>query len=248
MLTEENKALARRFTEEIRNKIAGIWSKCNDLALNIETLPDPSTLAMARRTSCSLDQNSKSKYADGIIYTSTNYWYLRKTVRLLAPSPDDVVYDLGCGKGRFLCVMAQRPVRRCVGIDLSPSLCEIARTNARRLRGRKTEIEIVCADCSDADLHDGTIYYMFNPFGPRTMCAVLENIYRSLVSNPRRITIAYQNPAHEEVLESCRWLELFEGFETFRGQRASFWRNRKIPLPGGLPAGIARPIKKENGK
>ncbi len=83
MLTEENKALARRFTEEIRNKVAGIWSKCNDLALNIETLPDPSIHAMARRTSCWLDQNSKSKYADAIIYATTNYWYIRKTVKLL---------------------------------------------------------------------------------------------------------------------------------------------------------------------
>jgi hypothetical protein len=47
-----------------------------------------------------------------------------------------------------------------------------------KLRGRKAPIEIVCGDASTADLGEGMIYFMFNPFGADTMGDTLENIMK----------------------------------------------------------------------
>jgi hypothetical protein len=86
--------------------------------------------------------------------------------------------------GRILCVFARKNIRRCIGIELFEDLCEISRANALRLRGRRASIEVICTDAAVADLSEGTIYYMYNPFGPATLHGVLENIMRSLLQAP----------------------------------------------------------------
>lgn len=164
-------------------------------------------------------------YDDGIVYASPDYWYVYRIARMLKPGPEDVFYDLGSGKGRILCVMARKCLQKCVGVELFEPLCETARRNAERLRGRKSSVEVTCEDAAKADVSDGTIYFMFNPFGPETMRDVLGNIESSLSKNPRHITIVYHNAVYEAVLEESSWLERYQSFQTVSGMRTSFWRN-----------------------
>jgi predicted RNA methylase len=145
---------------------------------------------------------------------------------MLNPAPEHVVYDLGCGMGRFICLMARRKVRKCVGVELQPQLCDIAQTNARLLRGRQAPVHIVCADAATADLSHGTIYYMYNPFGADTLREVLNNLRRSLAANPRKATIVYYNAVHEWLFSAEAWLEKFCEFKTFSGMNVTFWRTR----------------------
>ena len=147
-------------------------------------------------------------------------------MRALRPGPDDVFYDIGSGMGRILCVMARQRLRRCIGIELFEPLCEIARHNAVTLRGKKTPIEVLCADATTADLGDGTIYFMFNPFGAETMRDTLLNLKNSQLRKPRSITVVYYNAECESVFEDAGWLEKVEQFASFNGQRISLWRNR----------------------
>lgn len=121
--------------------------------------------------------------------------------------------------------MAQKNVRKCVGIELIESLCLVAKNNAVRLRKRKAEIGFICDDATKVDLSDGTIFYLFNPFGAETMKEVLVNIYYTLVKNPREIRIVYYNAVHEEILQSFEWLDKYYEFITFSGLSVSFWRN-----------------------
>ena len=139
------------------------------------------------------------------------------------PGPDDVFYDIGCGMGRVLCVAARWRIKRVVGIELDQPLCDIARRNADRMRGRHAPIDVRCEDASTADLSDGTIYYLYNPFGPETMRDVLGRIRRSLADRPRRVRVVYHNSVHEDLVRSCEWLELTDVFKTLRGQRVTFW-------------------------
>jgi hypothetical protein len=62
-------------------------------------------------------------------------------------------------------------------------------------------------DAVTADLSEGTVYFLFNPFGAATLAGVLENIKESLVINPRKIRILYINSAHVDLFLAQDWLE-----------------------------------------
>jgi SAM-dependent methyltransferase len=205
------------------------WQEYNDRVLNIETGGQAQGRAVTsdpRRPWYLAAPSSGAKHDDGTAYQSPDYWYVYRIARLLEPTPQDVFYDLGSGKGRILCVMARRRLKRCIGIELFDSLCEVARANANRLRGRETSIEIRCEDAARANLADGTIYFMFNPFGAETMSDVLDNIEASLQENPRTITIVYHNAYLDALLEERSWLQKCYSFSTRNGAVVSFWKSR----------------------
>jgi len=167
-----------------------------------------------------------ARHQDNFHYATIDYWNVRKVVRSLNPGPEDVFYDVGSGMGRILCVVARRRLQKCIGIELLEPLCLIARRNAAQLRRRKAPIDIVCGDATTADFADGTIYFMFNPFGPETLRDTLENIGNSLSERPRPIRIVYYNSIHESVFETLSWLVKVWQFQSFGGQRVTFWENR----------------------
>jgi len=166
-----------------------------------------------------------SEHDDASVYETIDFFYARKVIRVLDPGADDVFYDVGCGMGRILCLMARTSVKKVVGVELRPDLCEIARRNCAHLRGRKAHVEISCIDASRANMSDGTMYFFFNPFGPETLNRVIHNIEKSLAEHPRKIKIVYYNAVHESVLGSFTFLNLYHVFSSFKGQRVSFWRN-----------------------
>ena len=144
---------------------------------------------------------------DQLYYQSKCYWTVRACLGPVKITTEDVFYDVGCGAGRVLCIVAQRRLCRCVGVELSDTLCSLARENARRLRRRRTPIEIVEGDAALVDYSDGTIFFFYNPFGPQTLGAVLHRIGESVQRKPRRVQCIYLNPAACSVFDSQEWLK-----------------------------------------
>jgi predicted RNA methylase len=207
--------------------IQPMWTLCNELALNIRTTPRAQSSATeSRADSAGSPSGPRPKHDDSARYEVPDYFYMRKVLQILNPGPQDVVFDLGCGLGRFLCLAAKRKVRNCVGVELQSQLAAAAQRNARCLRGRHAPIEIRCADAATADVSGGTIYYMFNPFGSTTMRDVLANMRATLSTNPRTIKIAYYNSIHEDLFQSSGWLEKYHAFRVKSGMPATFWQNR----------------------
>lgn len=204
------------------------WTRLNEFALGIQTEPKGSFIRpIGDPQEPRKGEFSKSaRYWDNFFYTTVGYRTTRQILRLVEPRPEDVFYDIGCGMGRILCVAARKPMRKCIGVELFEPLCEIARRNAKNLRGRKTHIEVVCGDATTADLSEGTIYFMFNPFGPQTLRDTLENIRRSLAKKPRTIRIVYYKPAHKSVIEGLDWLVKVRDFEPFRRHALTIWASR----------------------
>lgn len=162
----------------------------------------------------------ESLHDDSFWYESKSYYlnwlYLRPT-RLGA---EDVVYDIGCGAGRLLFVAALCGVKRCVGLELSERLSELARMNAAKIRLPHPPIEIRQADASKEDYSEGTVFLFCNPFGALTLKTVLDQIRCSLIANPRRIRLMYIHPEsdHRELFSRTDWLEQTEEM-TFPGAR-----------------------------
>lgn len=169
---------------------------------------------------------------DGHHYEPTDYILLRRYFKPLQLAPDDVVYEIGCGMGRTACMFARRRIRKCVGIEIQPELAEQARWNARRLRGRRAEIEIHSLDAANADYSEGTVFWLNNPFGPQTLTRVLSLIRQTLQACPRTIRIAYVPPRFEWVFNTAGegWLNCYHrqrsaGFSKFP---ISYWSNAAL--------------------
>ena len=211
------------------------WTKWNEVMLNIDTRSIPrmhNGSADSPRPWYRSPASDKAEHDDAHSTASPDYWYVRKVFRIVKPRPTDVIYDVGSGTGRIVCVVSRRRLRKCVGVELFEPLCDVARKNASQLRGKKSPIEIICDDAARANMSDGTIYFLFNPFGPGTMRDFIRNVYTSLSSNPRAITIIYYNAVYESILEAEGWLERYRHFHTARGLSVSFWRSP--PLRGKL--------------
>ena len=218
--------LARRFvTSRLGAPAVWLWRRWIDWherRLNIVTVPQEEDIAddwgPARRAS--------GRHGDGRGYSAPDYGNLFRVAKVLDPGPEDVFYDMGSGRGRILCVMAQRPMKRVVGVELLEGLCEQARINAARMRGRRSEVEVCCGDVCKVDLSDGTIYFYYQPFGPATFAEVLERIRATLETNPRRVRLVDYRSKFEEVLDAADWLEKYDSFRTRTGAIVSFWRSK----------------------
>jgi tRNA A58 N-methylase Trm61 len=120
--------------------------------------------------------------------------------------PDDVFVDLGCGSGRVVCYVAGKMrLKKVIGVELMPKMVECAKQNVANAK-LLTPVDIVQGNAANANLGEGTAYYLYNPFGEETLRQVLANIHRSLAASPRTVRVLYYNPIFEEVLDACDWL------------------------------------------
>ena len=118
--------------------------------------------------------------------------------------------DLGSGKGRTLLMASDYPFRRILGVELLPSLHEIAKQNLEKYRSesqRCLTIESVCADATTfVPPVEALVIYLFNPFPESGLRRALRNLETSLSEHPRPIYVVYHNPQLESVLkETGRW-------------------------------------------
>ena len=100
--------------------------------------------------------------------------------------PEDVIVDVGAGKGRSLNWLLDRyPANRIYGIELDP---ELAAATARRLR-RYPNVTVVAADATRVIPPEGTVFYLFNPFDAE----VTARFAQALLERGRPATIVYYN-------------------------------------------------------
>lgn len=74
---------------------------------------------------------------------------------------DDVIVDVGCGKGRVInWLLSAYPNNELRGIELDPDVCT---KTSKRLQ-RFKNVEIICGDGPSLLPRDATVFYLFNPF------------------------------------------------------------------------------------
>jgi hypothetical protein len=97
---------------------------------------------------------------DLAIYEPTPAEIVDKMLRLSEISPNDVLYDLGCGDGRIVVMAAEKYGIRAVGVDINPRRIAEAKENARR-HGVEKRVQFILGDAKKADLSKATVISMF---------------------------------------------------------------------------------------
>jgi SAM-dependent methyltransferase len=116
---------------------------------------------------------------------------IRRLLRLVpAELATTTFVDIGCGKGRALLVASGLPFHRLVGLEIDPSLVDIARTlNADH------RVEVIVGDATAWEVEDDVgVVYLFNPFSQAGITAVVDQIIASLRRRPRPLVVLLLNP------------------------------------------------------
>ncbi len=144
--------------------------------------------------------------ARGIRYQPSRAIPLRRVLRAARIPTEGTFLDLGCGKGRVCMLAVMYGFGRVAGVDYSPALCRTAERNLDLLRartGRSFRSSIHAMDAADyVFAPDVTVVYLFNPFDAGVLSAVIARLCHSLVAQPRRVWIVYQNPKWREAIEA----------------------------------------------
>ncbi|OGR00489.1 MAG: hypothetical protein A2511_04420 [Deltaproteobacteria bacterium RIFOXYD12_FULL_50_9] len=142
----------------------------------------------------------------GSFYQPTMALSFNRLLAAIPLPPESVLVDFGCGKGRVLLLAVLRGIKKAVGIEFSPELCEIARNNVRiveQATGSILDISVIEGDVTHYEIEDDqNVFFLFNPFDDVVLAAVVKNIQESLQRKPREIAIIYYNPVHSHILDN----------------------------------------------
>jgi SAM-dependent methyltransferase len=139
-------------------------------------------------------RTAEHEHSDRVHYVPTPWHVLPRAFRFLRPSGDDTFVDFGCGKGRIVHQAARWPLRRVIGVEISPELAEQGRAvvAAHRNRYRCADVEIVVGDAADYRVPDDmTIGFLYHPFTGETLDRVLQAVIDSIDRRPRRVRLIY---------------------------------------------------------
>ena len=164
--------------------------------------------------------------AGGVFYASVNYDDTIEVLRRLELRPSDVFIDVGAGKGRVLCLAAQNPLRKAIGIECSPDLVAVARENLRTLKNRKAPAEIFFQPAEEFDYSSATALYFFNPFEAEILDIVLRKIESDRRGRPLRLAFVMESPAQRQVFAAHTWLERYANWIDGSGHPVTFYRAR----------------------
>ncbi len=136
------------------------------------------------------------------IYMPASYDLLEEIFARADISAFNHFIDIGCGKGRALCVAAQAGVKKVTGVELSKDFCDVSKLNLikTKLLFPSLEYKVYNNDAFYFDIPDDCdCIFMFNPFDDVIMSGVIENIETTMKRNPRTITIIYVNPLQKHL-------------------------------------------------
>lgn len=93
-------------------------------------------------------------------FEPTPYIVVAAMLRLVKPTKDELLCDLGCGDGRIVIMAAENYGCRAVGVEINKATVELARRNVRAA-GVEELVEIIHADARKHDLGTTDIVVLY---------------------------------------------------------------------------------------
>jgi SAM-dependent methyltransferase len=130
---------------------------------------------------------------------STRYAVLRRVFRQVAIRPDDVLVDVGCGKGRVIAWWLALGCRnRIVGLELDP---RVAAATAARFAAA-ANVAVVAGDALEHLPADGTLFWLYHPFEEPVLRAFRDRLkevcrgeVRLVYNQARHLDVFREDPA-----------------------------------------------------
>jgi len=138
----------------------------------------------------------KSRYADlGAVETTNSDYKVLANIFKGRVTADDVLVDVGCGKGRVINAWLHMGYRNPIyGLELDP---DIAAHTEKRL-ARFDNVTILTGDAIENLPAHGTVFYLYNPFDRPIVEAFCQRL-RTLCESAGGITVLYFKPVHLDV-------------------------------------------------
>jgi len=112
--------------------------------------------------------------------------------------------DFGAGKGRVLLIGSEFGFAKVIGIEFSPELVRVARTNLVKYDGpmrRAAEVEVVLSDVIAFRIPEGSLVcYFYNPFQRPIMSAIASRLHESMNTQRREIYV-YVQPEYRDLFD-----------------------------------------------
>lgn len=146
------------------------------------------------------------------VYMPASYLLLEDVFTRLPGNVRNHFLDIGCGKGRVLCVAANYGFKKVTGIDFSTEFCNCAIGNLQLTKNRFNSLEykIINQDAVQTEIPDDVdCIFFFNPFDLFIMKKVSGNIRNSYNRNPRNIYVIYFNPLYKKELTGIGFKEIY---------------------------------------
>ncbi|MDE3124557.1 MAG: class I SAM-dependent methyltransferase [Bacteroidota bacterium] len=145
------------------------------------------------------------------IYMPADYSLLEIALNHLQ-LPHTHFVDIGCGKGRAMCVAAHFGFTEITGIELSPKLYSDAQENiviTKKLYPN-VKFHLINNDAFYTPIPINTnCICLYNPFDEIIMQQVILNINKSLQKKPRTIEVIYITPLHKHLFLEEGYTETF---------------------------------------
>lgn len=140
-------------------------------------------------------------------YMPVNYALLEELLQTLpAATKQGTFVDIGCGKGRALCVAASFGFRKVYGFDFDQELVTVAEKNlaATQKHFPGLEYTVTWSDLAEWKMTDDVaVLFLFNPFDHSMMQLLVQKIKAGLAATPRIIWVIYASPRFAEVFLSA---------------------------------------------
>ena len=146
------------------------------------------------------------------IYMPVSYSLLETVLKEVPALYKNHFLDIGCGKGRAMCVAAHFGFMRLTGVDFSKELCIAAENNLIHTRENipALDFSVINEDAARYDIPpDVDCIFLFNPFDVVIMGAVVSNIMESLEAQPRNLMVVYINPLYKELFLDEGFTEVY---------------------------------------
>ncbi|MEN3297118.1 MAG: hypothetical protein V7642_6371 [Burkholderiales bacterium] len=123
------------------------------------------------------------------IYGETFFTTLETIARAVGLSEKDVIYDLGCGRGRGVFWFNAMYKCRAVGVEIHPGFV----TEARRIKNKLgiDRVEFIYANLMDLDYDDATVVYFYGTAFSDTAIASIVDRFRKLKRGTRVVSVSY---------------------------------------------------------
>ncbi|MFL2983028.1 MAG: hypothetical protein ACJZ12_01390, partial [Candidatus Neomarinimicrobiota bacterium] len=123
----------------------------------------------------------------------------KKAIDILKKRGNYHLIDIGCGKGKVLCVwelMFKKDTPEILGIDYSDQLIKICLANLKIINSRKSSVmKMDALDINLNEIDDKLLIYLYNPFNKKILIPFLKKIKN------KPTAIIYNNPIHNDIFK-----------------------------------------------